>query len=461
MDERREQEPAEEQSRALDELWAVLREQRAHIEAQNRRMETLEAELEHQRVEKLSLASRVAEVEGGHGKGSKQLSRAGLLKAAAAGAAGVAALGALGRPDTASATVNAMYDGTNNNVDDATGIVIPLNGTYPADKDWIFWADGSRYSGHAVDGLRGTGAAGGNGVVGYGGSGGGAGIVGGGPGVTIPAYPLGSYGVAGYAGNNNAGVYGQGTNSTGVTGYATAGGSGVYGLAVGGGYGGQFSGDKAQLELLTNAGSIPPTLASGTYAAGDIWVGRGWNNAAAVVWFCTKGGSSGTWVPLMHGNSTDGTNDTLFTRVSTQQYSLSNSDGITWVNMDATNLSLTLTPQQDVLAVISGNSDLWTSQAGYNQDIGIMISGGAYPSHAGQPEAWKESGGFAGTYSPNAAFVQTVLQLVAGVAYTITLVWKANKSATGATIWAGAGPIGGRFSPTRLTAQLIPALPIA
>jgi len=33
-------------------------------------------------------------------------------------------------------------------------------------------------------------------------------------------------------------------------------------------------------------------------------------------------------------------------------------------------------------------------------------------------------------------------------------VWKTNKPASGATIYAGAGPIGGKFSPTRLT--LIP-----
>ena len=41
----------------------------------------------------------------------------------------------------------------------------------------------------------------------------------------------------------------------------------------------------------------------------------------------------------------------------------------------------------------------------FNQDIGISVIGGVYPTTAGQPEAWKESGGFAGTFSPNAAFV--------------------------------------------------------
>src|SRR4029077_16703626 len=76
---------------------------------------------------------------------------------------------------------------------------------------------------------------------------------------------------------------------------------------------------------------------------------------------------------------------------------------------------------------------------------------------AGQPEAWKESGGYAGTFSPNAAFVQTVVFLKQGQQYTVKLVWKANKNASGATIWAGAGPIGIKFSPTRLTAHLLPA----
>jgi hypothetical protein len=158
----------------------------------------------------------------------------------------------------------------------------------------------------------------------------------------------------------------------------------------------------------------------------------------------------------MHGNSNDGTHDTLFTTVSPQQYTLSNSDGVTWEDMDGSALSLTITPKQNSLAVMTGNSDLWTSEAGYNQDIGIAVNGGSYPTTPGQPEAWKESGGYEGTYSPNAAFVQTVLPLVAGTAYTIRLQWKSNKNAAGARIWAGAGPINGRFSPTRLTVLLVP-----
>ena len=134
--------------------------------------------------------------------------------------------------------------------------------------------------------------------------------------------------------------------------------------------------------------------------------------------------------------------------MSTQQYTLANSNGSTWSDMDSTNLSLTLTPSANSTAVIGGNSDLWTSSAGYNQDIAITINGTV--------AAWKESGGFAGTFSPNAAYVQTVQSLTAGTTYTIKLQWKTNKNAAGATIWAGAGPIAGQYSPTSLIVHLLP-----
>ena len=141
--------------------------------------------------------------------------------------------------------------------------------------------------------------------------------------------------------------------------------------------------------------------------------------------------------------------------------------------MDAGRLVLSLTPAADTYAILSGNVDLWTANAGFNQDVGIAVSGGVgtgqgvYPTLAGQPEAWKESGGFAGTLSPNAAFVQTVVFLKQGTTYTAKLQWKTNKAAPNASIYAGAGPwpppnpnqettLAG-FSPTRLTAQLIPA----
>jgi hypothetical protein len=139
----------------------------------------------------------------------------------------------------------------------------------------------------------------------------------------------------------------------------------------------------------------------------------------------------------------------LTDRVSTLQYSLSNSDGSTWVTMDAANLSFSITPAANTMAILSGNSDLWTANAGFNQDIGIDVNGTI--------TSWKESGGFAGTFSPNAAMVHTLLPMTGGTSYTVTLRWKANKSAPGATIYAGAGPIATQFSPTRLTAFLVAA----
>ena len=149
--------------------------------------------------------------------------------------------------------------------------------------------------------------------------------------------------------------------------------------------------------------------------------------------------------PDMHGTITV---KSVYSAFSSQQYSLSNSDGTSWRDLDAANLSLSLTPGADVTALISGNADLFTANAGFNQDLGIDVNGAI--------AAWKESGGFAGTFSPNAAFVQTLLPMSAGSTYTVKLKWKTNKPAAGATIYAGAGPIGTAYSPTRLTVQLFP-----
>jgi hypothetical protein len=213
------------------------------------------------------------------------------------------------------------------------------------------------------------------------------------------------------------------------------------------GVGGVFGGGRAPINLAPATTLGPPT--SGTHGKGDVWV-----DTNAAVWICAVAGTPGTFVPLLQG----GLGNALFTAVSTQQYTLTNSDGVSWADMDSTSttpLLLTITPAFNCQAILSGNADLWTSVAAFNQDIAIVISGGAYGT--GQVVAWKESGGFAGTFSPNAAFVQTVQPLAAGSAYTIKLQWKANRAGS-STIWAGAGPIpagSSTFSPTRLTASLV------
>src|SRR5438128_3731240 len=144
------------------------------------------------------------------------------------------------------------------------------------------------------------------------------------------------------------------------------------------------------------------------------------------------------------------------TAVTSQQYHLSNSDGNTWVDIDGANLTLTLTPTQDSIALITGNADLWTANAGLNQDLGVWISPSNATTYPSNIVAWKESGGYAGTFSPNAAAVRTTFPMSSGVTYTVKLRWKTNRPAPGGTIYAGAGPLGAGYSPTRLTARLVP-----
>lgn len=213
------------------------------------------------------------------------------------------------------------------------------------------------------------------------------------------------------------------------------------------GVGGRFSGGRAQIQLASNSGVGAPV--SGQHFNGDLYM-----DAAMIIWGCTLSGTPGTFRPLQPG----GMNSALFTAVSTQQYPLNNSDGVTWTPMDPTKLKLTITPTFNCQAWINASADLWTATSGFNQDIGISVAGTAYPTAPGQPEAWKESGGSAGTFSPNAAHVDTIVPLAASVTYTIQLVWKTNHSGT-SMIAAGAGPIGGKYSPTRLTAWLVPTNP--
>jgi hypothetical protein len=56
--------------------------------------------------------------------------------------------------------------------------------------------------------------------------------------------------------------------------------------------------------------------------------------------------------------------------------------------------------------------------------------------------------------SPNAAYVQTVIPITAGSTHTATLLWKTNKRAGTATIFAAAGG-GAPYSNTALVAELI------
>jgi hypothetical protein len=156
--------------------------------------------------------------------------------------------------------------------------------------------------------------------------------------------------------------------------------------------------------------------------------------------------SDGTFSPTrLIADVVPASRNAVTTTASNSQYLLTNSDGQSWADIDPTHLSLTITPTSDITAVITGNADLWTATVGYNQDLGISIDGTVV--------AWKESGGYAGTFSPNAAAVQAVYPLKAGTTSVIKLQWKANKPAAGVGIYAGAGA-GPTYSPTMLTVRL-------
>ncbi|TMD80024.1 MAG: hypothetical protein E6I74_14255 [Chloroflexi bacterium] len=136
---------------------------------------------------------------------------------------------------------------------------------------------------------------------------------------------------------------------------------------------------------------------------------------------------------------------------SQAQYLLAGSDGTTWQDIDAATLALNIpSGPAPATVVLSGNADLWTERPGVNQDIGIFLSAAG---GGDQLVGWKESGGNAGTFSPNAAFVQAVVPLAAGTSYIAKLKWKTNVSTPG-TIRAGAG-LGPEYSPTTLTAQVV------
>jgi hypothetical protein len=149
------------------------------------------------------------------------------------------------------------------------------------------------------------------------------------------------------------------------------------------------------------------------------------------------------------------TSSQVMTSMVNRQYQLSGSDGAAWSDLDSSRLSLTLAPSQDSIAVVTANADLWTANSGYNQDLGIAISGADPKQYPAGIVGWKESGGAAG-FSPNAAAIQAVYPLAGGSSYSVSLRWKTNRPAPGATIYVGAGSAPA-FSPTRLTVRLLPA----
>jgi Fibronectin type III domain len=215
-----------------------------------------------------------------------------------------------------------------------------------------------------------------------------------------------------------------------------------------GGFGGTFSPNAAYVQAV-----VPLTTATHTVTL--QWKTNKPEGTATIYAGAGPLPATTTYSPTRITVAIFATPGDVVTKTSTAQYSLVSSDGAGWTALDSTNLTASFQPGTLVTSYtyqLSGNVDLFTANAGYNQDIGIFISGGVYGS--GTLVAWKESGGFAGTFSPNAAYVETLQRLDPTVTYTVWLAWKANKQAAGKTIYAGAGPWPSlpNFSPTTLSA---------
>jgi hypothetical protein len=219
-----------------------------------------------------------------------------------------------------------------------------------------------------------------------------------------------------------------------------------------GGFAGTFSPNAAYVQ------ATAPVTSDTTYTAFVVWKANQAMPAGDTI--AAGAGSSPTFSPTRLTVALPDGSEVESSASSTEQYLLHGSDGATWNYVDPSALALTLSPTNAVDTVLSANADLWTFDAGYNQDIGICVAVGASLPTGSCPSAdvviWKESGGFAGTFSPNAAFAQTVVPMSAGT-YSVALVWKANQAMpSGDTIAIGAGS-SPTFSPTRLTALQYPA----
>ena len=228
---------------------------------------------------------------------------------------------------------------------------------------------------------------------------------------------------------------------------------------------------------IPTAGSLPGDIAPGP--DGNFWFTEGQGNNVARV--TTSGDFTEYPLPFANGYPlgiaagpdgnvwfTEGGGDTPANKVakiqppcppmqtasSAKQYSLHDSDGSTWQDIDAAGLSVNCIPAANESVLLTANSDLFTGKTGYNQDLGVFVTDNGVSNPT--PLAWKESGGFAGTYSPNAAYVQTVYPMVSGHSYGFKLRWKTNKNAPGATIYAGAGPGPFPWSTTSLVAKEFP-----
>jgi plastocyanin len=217
----------------------------------------------------------------------------------------------------------------------------------------------------------------------------------------------------------------------------------------------------------TNNGPSPHTVTSVTgdtqaYDSGPIAVTTTFTQPFTVPgvhhYYCSIHNMSQLTTGMYGTVIVQGASPLVLSAVSASSYSLPGSDGATWTDIDVSKLQVAATPPANQSAALRANADLFTDTAGYNQDLGIFVNDSANPS-VDTLLAWKESGGFAGVFSPNAAYVQSLYSMTAGHNYIFKLKWKTNKNAPGVTIYAGAGS--GTSFPTRsATSLLVESFPV-
>ena len=259
------------------------------------------------------------------------------------------------------------------------------------------------------------------------------------------------------------GVNGYGFGSTGIgvtgesdVGYGVVGGSGGIDFAALG------NGRLLQLALPSSMLTAQP-IGPPNYQPNDFEQAR---DANGVLYISVNGTGfpvATNWLPVQVA----GLNQALFKASTTKLLGLRNSDGATFLDMMPDNspgigltggpdLVLNIKPIFDCYAIITGTASLYTDTGGWNQDIGIYVSGSTAPQSI---VSWAESGGDSPN-TPTAAFVNAIVPMTRGTTYNVRLMWKANHSASGVTIRAGAGPFPlsaglTSVSPTMLTALLV------
>jgi len=444
-----------ETSRRLGEMSALLRAQQVQLEEQRAQIDALSARLETPLTPKPGIGLA------GAGTRREVLRMGG----AAVGAVGLAAIAGLVRPQPAEAAAFPLYSSAINAVDGET--VIQPSASYGGNLELVLIDATNSQANADLRGLRVTGSGASPGISTTGGSGnglglssagggtGGSGIRGVGYGATLPAQTqlrtgvIGIGGDYGPGGDFRGGTIGNAPGGAFTGGSGTRGGNGIEAQGSGSGYGALLTAGPTgvPLALVPSAQAGPPPGVA--HNPGELMI-----DSHNVVWVCAVGSD---WFALSPGGSTNAAKSTFFKSVITTQPTLVGSDGSTWQDM-AGGPTLTFVPAFNCIAILSANADLFFGPSvgvTINQDLAIWISGGTYGAPPGTRAAWKENGGDT-AYTPNAAFVQTVQPMAAGVTYTVTLRWKTNRNAAGITIYAGAGPLADTtYSPTSLTAQLI------